>query len=225
MKKIAVYNLLEEHKNERGIANWNKFSYANWESYGIGLTQLKKLSKKIGRNHDLAKELWIEPNYDIKVISVLIEEPKRVDEAQIEAMVTDVSMWMMSHIWVQNLFSKVPFAKQVSENWRQETDAVKRRCGFAVLYYLAKDKKTTDSYFYPIITEIKTNIQTEENFVKDAMNNALFAIGQRSKELNIRCIEISKSVGKIIVDYGDNSCEAVDVVKHLTADRIQNKLR
>lgn len=223
MKKISVHKLLEAHKNERGIANWKKFAYANWTSYGIGLTQLKKLAKQVGRNHTLAKELWVEPNYDVKIISVLIEEPKKVGEPQIEAMVTDVSMWMISHIWVQNLFSKVPFAKQFAANWRKEKDAIKRRCGFAYLYYLVKDKKTTDNYFYPIIDEIKTNIQTEENFVKDAMNNALFAIGQRSKELNFKCIEASKAIGKIVVDYGDNSCEAVDVFKHLTSDRIQNK--
>ena len=55
------------------------------------------------------------------------------------------------------------------------------------------------------------------------MNNALWMIGQRSKPLNIQAIEIAKKIGKIEVDYGDNSCQAIDVLKHLTGERIQQK--
>ena len=223
MKKEDVYNLLEENKNERGIENWKKFKYENWTSFGIGLTQLKKLAKKIGKDHKLAQELWKEPNYDIKIISILIEEPSKISEKQIKAMVSNVSMWMLSHTWVQNIFCKVPFAKELAENWRKSTIEIERRCSYAFLYYLAKDTKISDTYFSPILNVIEKKIQQEENFVKEAMNNALFAIGQRSKSLNFRCIEIAKKIGKNEVDYGDNSCEAVDVIKHLTSERMKKK--
>lgn len=224
MDKTDVFKILEENKNERGILNWKRFDYSNWTSYGIGLTQLKKIAKQIGRNHKLAIELWEEPNYDVKIISILIEEPKKVDLSQIESMVKNIDMWMMTHVWVQNLFSKVSFSKESAEKWRDDKNAIKRQCGFAFIYYLAKDKKIEDAYFYPILDRIGQYIQQEENFVKDAMNNALFAIGQRSKELNKESLKIAKEVGEIIVDYGDNSCEAVDVVKHLSSDRIQKKI-
>ena len=224
MDKAAVYKLLEVHKNERGIENWKKFKYRDWTSFGIGLTQLKSLAKQLGKNHKLALELWQEPNYDLKTLAILIDDPKKVDSTQIESMVNDVGMWMMSHTWVQNLFSKVPFAKDLATDWRLSKNDVKRRCGFAFLYYLAKDKKVGDAYFLPILSEIESRIQQEENFVKEAMNNVLFSVGQRSKLLNRRCIEIATTIGQITVDYGDNSCEAVDVIKHLTSERIQVKL-
>lgn len=225
MNKKEVYNLLEDHKNERGIASWNKLGLASWSSYGIGLTQLKKLAKQVGKNHELSQELWLEPNYDAKILAILIEEPKKVDKVQIEAMVDNMAMWMMSHTWVQNLFCKVSFAKDVAEEWRSSKNDIKRRCGYAYLYYLAKDLKTPDQYFIPILDTIQHTIQKEENFVKDAMNNALFAIGQRSKEMNILCISITEKVGKIHVDYGDNSCEAVDVIKHLTSNSMKSKFK
>lgn len=225
MNKLDVFELLEAHKNVRGIENWKKLNYPHWSSFGIGLTQLKSLAKKIGKNHALAKVLWKEPNYDIKTISILIEDPKKVSRQQIETMVKDVDMWLLSHTWVQNLFSKVPFNKELAELWRQSNNDVKRRCGYALLYYLAKDKKIEDHYFFPLLVTIEKSIQQEENFVKEAMNNALFAIGQRSKVLNTKCIAIATNIGKIHVDYGDNSCEAVDVIKHLTSERMQNKLK
>jgi len=223
MNKEAIYKLLDENKNQRGIENWNKMDIQDWSSFGIGLTQLKKLAKQVGRNHELAQALWKEPNYDVKTMAILTEEPKKVSQAQIEEMVNDVGMWIMSHTWVQNLFCKVHFAKELAEHWRVSKNDVKRRCGYSYLYYLAKDSKTPDAYFTPILEKIKAQIQLEENYVKDAMNNALFAIGQRSKLMNVMCISIAENAGKITVDYGDNSCEAVDVIKHLTSERMKKK--
>jgi 3-methyladenine DNA glycosylase AlkD len=140
-----------------------------------------------------------------------------VEKAQIEAMVTNPYMG-------SKFIFKSIFCKKMSEKWREEKDNTKRRCGYAFLYYLARDKKNIkDDYFYPILEIIKNNIQNEENFVKDAINNALFAIGQRSKKLNLKCIEIANEVGKIVVNYGANSCEAIDVVKHLTSERMLQK--
>ena len=221
MKKDAILKILEDHKNKRGIDNWNKLGYANLTSYGIGLTQLKKIAKQFGKDHVLAQKLWIVPNYDVKIIAILIEEPKKIDSLQINTMVNEIHMGMLTHVWVQILFSKVSFAKEKAEQWRADENNIKRRCGFEVLYYLARDTNISDSYFYPILGSIKTQIQQEENYVKDAMNNALFGIGQRSKELNLTCIIIAREIGKIEVDYGDNSCEAIDVIKHLTSNRIK----
>jgi 3-methyladenine DNA glycosylase AlkD len=138
-------------------------------------------------------------------------------------MVLDVDMWMMSHVFVQILFCKLPFAMEMAAPWREDSNFVKKRCGYAYLYYLSRDKRIEDSYFVPILDHIEKVIQTEENFVKDAMNNALFSIGQRSLAMNKRCLDIARKIGKVEVDYGDNTCQAVDVIKHLDSERMRKK--
>ena len=57
MNKTEVMALLKEHQNERGIANWKRKGQGSTglKSFGIGLTQLRKLSKKIGRDAKLAQ--------------------------------------------------------------------------------------------------------------------------------------------------------------------------
>ena len=62
VNKAAIYKLLDKNKNQRGIENWNKMHIQDWSSFAIGLTQLKKQAKQVGRNHDLVKVLWKEPN-------------------------------------------------------------------------------------------------------------------------------------------------------------------
>lgn len=60
MTKMEVMALLRAHRNERGIAHWNKpgVETGGLKSFGIGLTQLRKLAKRVGRDHRLAQSLW-----------------------------------------------------------------------------------------------------------------------------------------------------------------------
>ncbi|MBD3401548.1 hypothetical protein GF420_01530 [candidate division GN15 bacterium] len=228
MTRTEAIALLRSNANQRGIDHWQKqnLTGGKWDSFGLGLTQLKKLAKQVGRDHDLALELWKEPNIDCKTLAILIDEPKLVTRAQVDEQVVDLDFWMLSHAYVSNLLSKVPFARELADEWRDERDDVKRRCSWMLIYALAsKDKKLTDSYFAPLVEQIRSELAGEENFVRDAMNNALMAIGMRSAALHTQALAAAKEIGTVEVDYGDNSCNAVDVVKHLSGDRVKQKFK
>ena len=77
MKKTDVIALLETNRNERGVEHWKRLGSA-LSSYGIGLVQLRKLAKQIGRNHTLAQTMWRSDIYDARVIGLLIDDPKKL---------------------------------------------------------------------------------------------------------------------------------------------------
>lgn len=217
--------LLEENKNERGMQHWAKWNMP-WSSYGLGLTQLKKLAKTIGKDHDLALQLWDTENYDMITLSTLVDEPKKVTREQVEEQLKKLQFWMLAHSYCSNLLPKVAFRQELMEDWLIEEDDTKRRVAYLLAYHIAKDNKTLDdSYFEPIIETIQSKLQAEENFVKDAMNNALIMIGSRSKHLHGLAISAARSIGTVDVDYGDNSCKAPDAVSHLNSERIKKKLQ
>ena len=110
-----VFALLETHKNERGIQHWNQ-RYATRQgalkSFGIGLTVLRKLAKKIGRNHKLALQLWTSDFYDAKIISLLIDDPKKISREQVEEQVEEMNQGHLAHVFstCNATLSKTPFA-------------------------------------------------------------------------------------------------------------------
>lgn len=218
-----VIELLATNKNQRGIDNWDRTGFKGLKSWGIGLTQIRKLAKKVERNHNLAFELWKSDYFDARQMACLIEEYKKVTEAQIDLQVKSINFWLLSHTYIGDLVAKTQYAQKKADQWIAEQDNLLLRCGFLLLYWLAKDnKKLPDSYFEAYFYQIK-NLQQEENFVKDAMNNALLSIGKRNKSLHGQALDIASANGTVNVDYGDNSCQAVDVVKHLTSDYVTNK--
>ena len=108
MTKTQVLALLKENRNERGIANWKKLGTktGKLKSFGIGLTQLRKLAKQIGRDHKLAWELWKSENYDVKVIGLLIDDPKQLSRTQAEEQVEELHGGMFPHIFMHWLTAR-----------------------------------------------------------------------------------------------------------------------
>jgi 3-methyladenine DNA glycosylase AlkD len=219
-----VRDLLEANKNYRGIRHWEKTGI-QLSSYGLGLTQLKKLAKKVGKNHDLALELWEQDNYDMIILSTMVDEAQKINREQVERQVNGLGFWMIANAYCSNLMPKVKFQKELAEEWLNEKDNIKRRIAYLLIYNIARDdKQLGDSYFYPIIDKIKDSLQEEENFVKDAMNNALIMIGSRSIQLNLKAFSAAKHIGNVDIDYGDNSCQALDAIKHLKSKQTQKKI-
>jgi 3-methyladenine DNA glycosylase AlkD len=227
MNTKEVHALLEENRNERGIAHWGK-KPRQLKSFGIGLTQLRKLAKKIGRDQELARELWSSDYYDAKVISLLIDEPKKLTREQAEKQVEDLQHGMLVHVFAScdATLAKTPFAFDLARDWTASKDATRRRCGYALLYELSKKnpKGMDDEYLLERINHIEKTIHDEDMWVRESMAGALLGIGKRNRELNTAAVRAAQAIGPIDIDYGDdNSCEPLDVLKHLTSDYVKKK--
>lgn len=230
MTKTQVIALLKANKNERGIAHWKK-KPRKLKSFGIGLTQLRKLAKQIGRDHKLALQLWKTDIYDARIIGLLIDDPKQVTREQAEQQVEELDGGYLAHVFstCDATLPKTPFAFELACDWIESKDPVRRRCGYGLIYELSKAKKAIagmdDDWYLDRIEHIREEIQDEDMWVREAMNTSLMGIGKRNKKLNKAAIRAAKAIGPVDIDYGeDNSCEPLDVIKHLTSDYMKQKL-
>ncbi|MEM7010267.1 MAG: DNA alkylation repair protein [Verrucomicrobiota bacterium] len=232
MNKTQVMALLKEHKNERGIENWKKTkASARMKSFGIGLTQLRKLAKTVGRDHKLAAKLWNSDVYDAKVIALLIDDPKLMTREQAEEQVENLQGGYLTHVFSTcgATLPKAPFAFELACDWMDSKDAPRRRCAWGLMYEFSKvktKKAPSEEFFLGCIERIQKTIHKDKDmWVREAMNTALMGIGIRTKKLNKAAIKATKAIGVVDIDYGDdNSCEPLDVMKHLTGDYVKKKL-
>jgi 3-methyladenine DNA glycosylase AlkD len=220
-----VIQLLRDNANERGIAHWQRSGVQGMDSFGIGLTQLKKLAKPYRNNDELADALFKENYYDAKVFACLIWNGKTMSRERIESIADHCEYWSLSHVFSSVTLAKSPLQVELFEQWRRSKDAIRRRLAFALVYNLAGAKnQIEDTFFEDALKQIRTDIHSEENFIKDAMNNAVLGIGRRNATLHQKALEVAKENGVIEVDYGDNSCQALDVTKHLNSPLVRKKL-
>ena len=229
MNYNQVHKLLKSHQNERGILNWEKLTETGGlKSFGIGLTQLRKLAKQIGRNHGLALELWSSDYYDVRVIALLIDEPKKITREQAEQQVDKLNAGMLRHVFSSCDATLPPtsFAFELCKEWLVSDDATRRCCGYGLLYELSKNsrnKSLTDEFFLEAIKRIDETIEKEANNVRMGMAGAMIGIGKRNPRLNKATIKVAKRIGKVTYSDGDRKCDPIDVMKHLTSDYLKNK--
>ena len=227
--KTQVIALLKASQNERGKANWKKLGAKTEElkSFGIGLTQLRKLAKDVGRDHNLAQQLWQSDIYDAKIIGLLVDEPKLLSREQAEEQVERLQGGLLAHVFAScnATLAKTPFAFELACDWMESKHDMRRRCGYTLLYELSKKnpKGMDDAYLLGRIDHIRSAIHDEEASVRAAMGGALMGIGKRNIKLNKAAISAADAIGPI--DYADGSnCEPLNVLKHLTSDYLKQKL-
>ncbi|HMO14224.1 MAG TPA: DNA alkylation repair protein [Pirellulaceae bacterium] len=231
MTVSEVLALLDAERDERGMRNWEKsgLNTAGLKSYGIGLTRLRKLAKKIGCSHELALALWQTDVYDAKVIALLVDDPARITPEQAEKQVEELACGMLAHVFAScgATLAKTSFVVELADQWTRSHDPVRRDCGYGLLYEVSKfsgKKAPSEAFFLGHVELIATTIEAESAKVRLAMGAALMGIGKRSAVLNEAALKVARNVGPIEFTSTSGECEPFDVVKHLTTDRLLKKL-
>jgi 3-methyladenine DNA glycosylase AlkD len=183
--------------------------------YGVSFANLKQLRKKLKLNHDLAQELWASGNHDAQILATMIANPQLVDKALLERWAKDLSNYVITDAFV-GLVSQTPLARQQMEAWHRSEDEWLGRASWHLLAQLAqKDATLPDSFFEPYLAEIEQTIHTHKNRVREAMNNALIAIGIRNEHLHQKALAVTAKVGKVDVDHGETNCKTPDAAAYI----------
>ena len=230
MTKSEILEYLKLNQDPRGIAHWKEHTEKSGglNSYGIGLTKLRKFSKTIGRDSKLARQLWRSKLYEMKIISLLIDDPKTITIEQAETQVDQLQGGYLAHVFSScdaNL-AKVPFVVELADKWIKSKDPVRQRCGYGLLYEISKSKKKNapeEEYFLAHIAHIDRTYAKQPTSTLMAMAGSLLGIGKRSKALNAAALKVAVKIGPIDFDP-DGRCDPWDVTKHLTSDYIKKKL-
>jgi 3-methyladenine DNA glycosylase AlkD len=232
MSVAEVLALLDAERDERGMRNWEKLGSgtAGMRSYGIGLTRLRKLARRIGRNRELAQALWKTDVYEARVLALLVDDPARITRDQAEKQVEELAGGMLTHVFAScdATLAKTSFVVELADQWVRSDDPIRRDCGYGLLYETSKlsgKKAPSEEFFLAHVERIADTIATESEKVRLSMGAALMGIGKRSAALNEAALKVARKAGPIAFTSASGECEPFDVVKHLTTDRLKEKLR
>ena len=191
---------------------------------GISTPVLKKMARQIGKNHQLAHELWRTGLHEARHVAALIDEPEKVTERQMERWARAFDSWDIVDGCCLNLFHSTPYAHQKAVEWSGRKEEFVKRAAFSMMAVLAvHDKEAGDGKFTRFFPIIKREATDERNFVKKAVNWALRQIGKRNLKLNKAAIQTAEEIRA----FGSGSARwiAADALRELTSDAVQKRLR
>ena len=223
MQAAEVLKQLESMADPAAVAGMAKFAVGGQHTLGISIPTLRQMAKEIGKNHDLAQQLWTSGIHEARLLATMIDLPKQVTEEQMETWAKDFDSWDVCDQCCLNLFRQTPFAQQKVVEWSSRPEEFVKRASFALMATLAvHDKKAADEVFMAYLSLIKRESVDERNFVKKAVNWALRQIGKRNRNLNQHAIETAQEIQQM--DSKSARWIAADALRELTGDKVQQRL-
>ena len=191
---------------------------------GVSIPNLRKLAKEVGKNHNLALELWNTGIAETRIVAAMIDDPKQVTEAQMEDWVKGINSWDVCDQVCMNLFEKAPLAWKKVVDWSGRNEEFVKRTAFSLIACLAwHDKKSEGEKFIKLFPLIVQGATDERNFVKKAVNWSLRNIGKRNLNLNKAAINAAGEIQQL--DSKSARWIASDALRELESAAVQKRLK
>jgi len=193
------------------------------KTHGISAPVLHTFAKDIGKDHELAEQLWRSGIHEAKILASLLGEPEKVTSAQMDRWVRDFDSWDVVDAACCYLYAFAAPAWDKIYEWSSREKEFEKRAAFSLAAYLSyKDKTSPDARFEKFLRVIEREANDERNFVRKAVNWALRNIGKRNLHLNSAAIAMAEKIRK----QNTTSARwiAADALRELKSDAVQNRL-
>lgn len=219
----AILDELRSYANPESRQGMARFGIQTEHALGVSIPVLRRTAKKIGKNHELALELWSSGIHEARILASMIDDPLAVTVRQMRRWSAEFDSWDLCDQCCMNLFSKTPHAWKQAFLWTKRKGEFEKRAAFALLACLAwYEGPEADDILAVCLPHILHFADDSRTYVKKAVSWALRNIGKRNALLCQQTLEAMYDVRK-------SSSAAVrwiasDVIRELESAAVQKRL-
>ncbi|NBC24052.1 MAG: DNA alkylation repair protein [Bacteroidetes bacterium] len=165
------------------------------QAIGVRMPKLKLLAKNIGKDHEMANQLWSLNHHEGRILAGLVAEPDKMEKGEATIWVENLQSWDEVDQLCGYLFQKLPFVEELIADWIAHDEALVKRAGFVLIVASCiHHKKKEDDHFLQYFDVIESHATDKRNYVKRAVNWALRQIGKRTIHLNKEAVKLAKKL-------------------------------
>jgi len=178
--------------------------------FGVKISELQKIQKRIKKDYQLALDLYDTDNYDAMYLAGLI-----ADDAQMTK--KDLQRWIANAIHEPLASSTVPWVAAGSSHgwelaleWINEKRALTAEAGWATLRSLVSIKEDSEldlPELKRLLERVRKSIHQAPNDVRSSMNMFVIAVGSYVESLTDTAIQIGEMIGPVTADMGNTGCQ------------------
>ncbi|HLK15329.1 MAG TPA: DNA alkylation repair protein [Fimbriimonadaceae bacterium] len=178
--------------------------------FGVKISDLKPIEKRLKPNCKLALELYATGISDAMYLAGLITDDKMMTR-------DDLQSWVDAAYWSLLSESTVPWVAAGSDHGRDlavawiespvETTACAGWLTFSTLTLIRPDAELDLPEYAALLERVRTSIHEQPNRVRYSMNGFVIACGSNVKALTDLAAECAAEIGEVRVMMGDTACK------------------
>ena len=199
--------------------------------YGVKVEDLKKISKKIKGNHELAMDLYDTGISDAMYLAGIVADGQKMSKKDLEQWVEKASWQMISEYTVAWVASESKFGEELALKWidsKKEKIASSGWSTLSAIVSLTPDENLDMKKYKTLLDRVAKTINQSPNRVRSTMNGFIISAGSFIVELTNYAQQTAKKIGEVYVDVGDTACKvpsAYDYIEKIKAKGMIGKKR
>jgi 3-methyladenine DNA glycosylase AlkD len=178
--------------------------------FGVSIEDLKKIQKRIKKDHGLALELYDTGISDAMYLAGLIVDDARMTKKDLNRWVKEAYWYMLSEYTVPWVAAESPHGWALGLEWIESKTEGIAAAGWSTLGALLKIKKDEEldlAKIQELLDRVATTIHSQANRVRHQMNGFVIDVGSYVVALTGNAIEVADTIGVVKVDMGGTACK------------------
>jgi len=171
--------------------------------YGVRIGDLKKIVKKVKKNHELAMRLYATGNTDAMYLAGLIADETRMSKQDLQKWIKDAYWYMLSEVAVADVAAETPYWNDPAKEWMGSEREMIACAGWRTYSSAISIRPNEELDFTEIsglLDVVERSIYSAPNRIRYDMNHFVICVGSYIPELSEKAKRVVESIGKASVD-------------------------
>lgn len=178
--------------------------------FGVKISELQKIQKRIKKDYQLALDLYDTGNYDAMYLAGLIADDAQMTKKDLRGWIANATHRPLASFTVPWVAAGSPHGWELALEWIDSKKAVAAEAGWATLRSLVsiKDDSELDlAELKRLLERVRKTIHQAPDDVRSQMNGFVIAVGSYVQPLTDTAIQTAEKIGRVTVDMGNTSCQ------------------
>ena len=178
--------------------------------FGVKVQDLKKIQKKIKKDHELALELYDSGNSDAMYFAGLIADETKMTKEHLNKWIKGAYWYYISEYTVPWVASETDFGFELGLEWIDSDNEKIAAAGWSTISSVASvrpDEELDIAAYSKLLDRVEKEIHNAPNRVRYTMNAFVIMVGGTIKELSEKAKKVATTIGKVNVDMGGTACK------------------
>jgi len=178
--------------------------------FGVPISEMKKIQKRIKMDYQLALELYDTGNFDAMYLAGLIADDARMTRKDLQHWAEKAYARVLSGATVAWVAAGSPVGREMALEWIDSKKSEVAAAGWATLSSLVSIKDDSDldlAELKRLIERVQKTIHQAPDVVRSQMNVFLISAGSYVKPLTEFAVKTGEKIGPVMADLGNNSCQ------------------
>ena len=217
---MTVEEVIKEIKamgNERTKATLMKHG-AKEPFYGVKTGDLKKIQKKIKKDHQLSLDLYDTGISDAMYLAGLIADKDQITTEHLQSWVEKANWHLLSEYTVPWIAADSGNGIEMGLKWIESDDELIASAGWSALsnaISITSNEELDMDLHMQLLHRVKKEIHQSKNRVRYTMNGYVIAVGSYLPSLTSEATSIAESIGKVHVEMGGTACKVPDAPTYI----------